>query len=422
MKQEKENIDWTRALSQRVRQAEHPVPEATWEAISRRVGNKKVAPATVQAHGKAMASSRRWLWAVVAAAAVVAAIAFLPSLFAPQEPGRHTPGAAQPTAAASKPAATMQRATQRPWVSEQEPLAAATASARPTQADHSHAAMPPSVPLAHDTAARVTPVVAPDSQAVAPVAPNYAQSEAATQRDTTAAAQGSMPLVAQQGAPSSTSSQSYTGFKGYTASNDAAGGYTASLYGTGILFAGDGGVGRNYLMSNSSSIAYNSALLAMSAAPSYDYKHKIPITVGITVGKMLDYNLEPTIGFNYSSYSSDVTNRLSGETLDQRVQLLGIPVGLKWHFLNIGHFSAYVGAEGMAERVVSARFGNDKLTVRRLQWSVDGSLGAQYAIAHHVALFLEPKFTHYFTRLPVKTLRNEHDITVNVRMGLSFDF
>ena len=49
-------------------------------------------------------------------------------------------------------------------------------------------------------------------------------------------------------------------------------------------------------------------------------------------------------------------------------------------------------------------------------------LGVQYSLADHVAIFVEPKFTHYFNRLPLKTLRSEHDINMNVRVGLGFDF
>jgi opacity protein-like surface antigen len=81
-----------------------------------------------------------------------------------------------------------------------------------------------------------------------------------------------------------------------------------------------------------------------------------------------------------------------------------------------------VGAEGMVEWVTKAKFGSEHVHVGRAQWSGSGMLGVQYSLADHVAIFVEPKFTHYFNRLPLKTLRSEHDINMNVRVGLGFDF
>lgn len=393
MNQEIDNTDWIQAVRRRLQQAELPVDQQAWEGIASRVDGKASPAAAPQRRALAR---RLWPWVAAAAAAVVAAIVVVTALLAPQ------PRRLAPAIAAAQPSPVP--------VETSRPTATRAHLSRHRAID---VPLQPQAPQALQQWAQ-----APARDSVAPV-------------DTARDAAGREPLLASNetgqdarhnaavatGAASSSKWAGYGGFTAGTSGDDT--GLTAQVYGMGVMMAGSGGMGRSM---PPDAMTYNTMLLAASAAPSYDYKHKIPIVVGFTVGKMLDYGLEATVGGSFSSYSSDVTNRLNGETFGQVVQLVGLPVGLRWHFASYRHFSAYVGAEGMVEWVTKAKFGSEHVHVGRAQWSGSGMLGVQYSLADHVAIFVEPKFTHYFNRLPLKTLRSEHDINMNVRVGLGFDF
>ncbi len=416
MKQGIDNTDWTQALRRRLQQAELPVDQQAWEHIASRLEGK-ASPA-------AAPKRRLWPWVAAAVAAAVAvALVVVPALLAPQ-PRRSAPAATAPGIAAAP--------VPEPALAP-EPATAHAAASLPARARHLAARARDAKPRVlldvspQQPQASQQPQQAPQQWAQAPSRDTAQCEPADTARDT---AQRE-PLLARNdagqaarhsAAPDAASSSKWTGYGGFTVSSshdDGNSGFTAQVYGMGVMMASGGGMGRSL---PADAMSYNSMLLAASAAPSYDYKHKIPLMVGFTVGKMLDYGLEATVGGSFSSYSSDVTNMLNGDTFGQTVQLVGIPLGLRWHFASYRHFSAYVGAEGMVEWVTKAKFGDEHVHVGRAQWSGSGMLGVQYSLAQHVAIFVEPKFTHYFTRLPLKTARSEHDVNLNVRVGLSFDF
>lgn len=411
MKQEIDNTDWTRALRRRLQQAELPVDQQAWEHIASRLEGK-ASPA-------AAPRRRLWPWVAAAVAAVVAAVlVVVPALLAPP-PRRSAPAATAPGIAA----APVPEPARVP-----EPSPARVVAPLPARARHlaarAHAARPRTLldVLPQQPQASQQPQQAPQQWAQAPARDTAKCEPADTAREPLLARNDAGQAARHSAAPDAASSSKWTGYGGFTASSshdDGNSGFTAQVYGMGVMMASGGGMGRSLPPDARS---YNSMLLAASAAPSYDYKHKIPLMVGFTVGKMLGYGLESTVGGSFSSYSSEVTNLLNGDTFGQTVQLVGIPLGLRWHFASYRHFSAYVGAEGMVEWVTKAKFGDEHVHVGRAQWSGSGMLGVQYSLARHVAIFVEPKFTHYFTRLPLKTSRSEHDVNLNVRVGLSFDF
>lgn len=152
-----------------------------------------------------------------------------------------------------------------------------------------------------------------------------------------------------------------------------------------------------------------------------NYKHRIPINVGIMANKSLPCNLVAGIGVNYARYSSDVSIDL--EHFDQTVQFVGIPVALQWHFWRHGNWSAYIGGEAMAERCIDVDTKLDDIEVPgRIQWSVHGMAGMQYNITDHVGLFVEPKVSHFITEFPITTVRNEHPVNFNLKVGAHVNF
>lgn len=154
----------------------------------------------------------------------------------------------------------------------------------------------------------------------------------------------------------------------------------------------------------------------------YDYHHHMPLTFGLTFNKRIVGNLYGNIGLNFTSMTSDVTPDNGGDKFKQDIKLIGIPFGVRWNFWRYKGFSTFVGGEGMVERVVDASFGKEDFTIKRLQWSVHATVGAQYNFTKHVGIYIEPKLSHYITTMPLNTLRNEHPFNFNLQMGLSVDF
>lgn len=154
----------------------------------------------------------------------------------------------------------------------------------------------------------------------------------------------------------------------------------------------------------------------------YDYHHHMPLTFGLTFTKRIVGNLYGNVGLNFTSMISDVTPDNGGDTFKQNIKLIGLPFGVRWNFWKYKGLTTFVGGEGMVERVVDASFGNDDVTIKRLQWSVHATAGAQYNFTKHVGIYIEPKLSHYITTMPLNTLRNEHPFNFNLQMGLSIDF
>ena len=164
--------------------------------------------------------------------------------------------------------------------------------------------------------------------------------------------------------------------------------------------------------------------MSPSVAPpvNYDYHHHMPLTFGLTFTKRIVGNLYGNVGLNFTSMSSDVTPDNGGDTFKQNIKLIGLPFGVRWNFWRYRGLTTFVGGEGLVERVVDASFGKDDVTIKRLQWSVHATAGAQYNFTKHLGIYIEPKLSHYITTMPLNTLRNEHPFNFNLQMGLSVDF
>lgn len=153
----------------------------------------------------------------------------------------------------------------------------------------------------------------------------------------------------------------------------------------------------------------------------YSYDHHLPLTFGVHASRSLYGNLYGSLGVNFTYMHSDVTEVATGQSFSQNVKLIGIPFGLKWNFWHWRGLSTYVGGEGVAERVVGARFHGEDISIKRWQWSVHAMAGVQYNFSRRIGVFLEPKLSHYITTMPISTQRDQHTFNFNLQMGLSVD-
>lgn len=390
--------DWIDVVRQKAERGSSPVPHDSWDAISKALTEKKRDKVVVLRH------RRVWLTAAAVAAMLLVVAGYLL---------KHP--AAQITPAVSREAVTAQLAVhqQADKAYGETPVAAAPVVAR--------TAVPAS--------GRVSPVKKTASPMVAEVlAPVSTEAETASEVAVGGKnkSEERKPVSEKPEEKSHRHEMPVTGNDDWLAelprkrevSDD--GGVSIGVYGGGAMSSGK--------MNASSENVYamsampSGVFMAYPRMPKYEYHHKQPITVGVTVRKGLPYGFGVSAGVNYKVLDSDVTDSNLGEELTQRLKFIGIPVGIDYRVLRFKKFVAYVGVEGEAERCVEARFGNEKSTIKRVQWSMHGKLRAEMEITEHFGVYVEPKVSHYFTKLPLTTIRDEHPLGFNLQFGLSLNY
>ena len=198
------------------------------------------------------------------------------------------------------------------------------------------------------------------------------------------------------------------------------------------LFAGGGMTGGSALQDTpmrSYSIVSNDAVSLIGNGNNFSpmqrrdydessFRHHLPLSFGLTVRKEFPYGLSLESGVVYTLLRSDVRLRYSSEDVSQKLHFIGIPLRLNWQFVEWGRFSAYIGAGGLAEKCVSAKFGSENVDEDALQWSLLGVIGAQYRLGHAVGLYFEPEASYYLTDTELCTSRSEAPLSLTLRLGV----
>lgn len=196
----------------------------------------------------------------------------------------------------------------------------------------------------------------------------------------------------------------------------AAGGVTGSSGAT-------GGVGSHLVMSDVLVGGTNGTMAQLKYNyEDYSFRHHQPLSFGLLVRKEFAYGLSLESGVNYTLLWSDVSMQSGGEDISQKLHFIGVPLRLNWQFLETGRFSMYVGAGGMLEKCVSAKFGTKSVDEPKVQWSVAGAVGAQYRLGNYVGLYFEPEVSHYFTETTLRTSRTDSSLSLTLRLGVRLSF
>ena len=190
---------------------------------------------------------------------------------------------------------------------------------------------------------------------------------------------------------------------------------------------GNGAAPRMYssVTNDVSSIVGNGDNLSLMVRNDYNensFRHHQPLSFGLTVRKEFAHGLSLESGVNYTLLRSDVTVKYSSEDVSQKLHFIGIPLRMNWQFLERGRFSLYIGAGGMAEKCVSAKFGSESVDEPGVQWSALAAVGAQYRLGGLVGLYFEPEGSYYFTETRLKTARTDSPLTLTLRLGVRLSF
>ena len=94
-----------------------------------------------------------------------------------------------------------------------------------------------------------------------------------------------------------------------------------------------------------------------------------------------------------------------------------------WNFLDKKLFTLYVSGGGMIEKCVYGKLGTEKETVKPLQFSVSGAVGAQFNATKRVGIYVEPGVAYFFDDgSDVQTIRKENPFNFNIQAGIRLTY
>ena len=152
-----------------------------------------------------------------------------------------------------------------------------------------------------------------------------------------------------------------------------------------------------------------------------EFSHFMPFGATVLVSFNFERNLALSTGLAYTMLYSRAQEQGGGDIMKQYVHYVGIPVTLDWHFFNRSGFSLYSRLGGRMDICAGARFGNEKMQEKPLQWTLSASVGANYNFNRTIGLFIQPELDWYITQTSLQTIRSQSPVNATLRIGLTFN-
>ena len=159
-----------------------------------------------------------------------------------------------------------------------------------------------------------------------------------------------------------------------------------------------------------------------------EYKHRLPVRVGLNVAYRLTDRLSVESGVSYTRLSSDMKdgtkdNYSSGS---QKLDYIGVPLNVKYSAFAYRRLSVYASAGLLTEKCVSGKATHEyvisgekkkreteDVAAKPWQLSVNAALGAQFDV--------EPGVSYYFDdRSPLSTIYKEKPLNFNLNLGVRY--
>ena len=191
--------------------------------------------------------------------------------------------------------------------------------------------------------------------------------------------------------------------------------WSVGLNASGGLLASSGQSNKGQIGYSSDYTLYNPDKNApfFPSPSTYDYeaKHRLPLSLGLSVQYQLSPRLALLTGISYTYLYSEFTISLYPNIhSEQKLHYLGVPVGLSWQFWQTNGFSFYLSGSAMLQKC---------LNEKPWQWSVNASAGAEYAITPLLGLYLEPSLGYYFhDGTSFEHYYKEHPLAPSIEFGL----
>lgn len=151
------------------------------------------------------------------------------------------------------------------------------------------------------------------------------------------------------------------------------------------------------------------------------FRHALPLRAGARVSLPITKYISIESGIRYTMLVSKASNYLPGESLQQRIHYVGIPLGFDVELFRYKRFNLYAGADFAVDKAVYSSLNQKSLDILPWQLSVNVHSGFAFDIIPQLALYASPSLSYYFddgTKL--KTYYKSHPLNFSISFGLRF--
>lgn len=153
-----------------------------------------------------------------------------------------------------------------------------------------------------------------------------------------------------------------------------------------------------------------------------EMRHRLPLKMGLLVSKRITKALSIETGLTGTYLLSVPRDESLSNNYDQRIYYIGVPLKVSYHFYHQKKVSAYWSNGVEFEKCISAKRGDKKLYLNKLQWSVNSALGMQVNVSSQIGLFAEPGVSYYWGNgTKIETFRTEHPLSMELHFGLKLN-
>ena len=167
-----------------------------------------------------------------------------------------------------------------------------------------------------------------------------------------------------------------------------------------------------------------------------EYKHRLPVRVGLNVAYRLTDRLSVESGVSYTRLSSDMKDGTKDNysSCSQKLDYIGVPLNVKYRAFGYRRLSVYASAGLLTEKCVSGKTTHEyvisgekkkheteDVAAKPWQLSVNAALGAQFDVLRNVGVYVEPGVSYYFDdRSPLSTIYKEKPLNFNLNLGVRY--
>lgn len=205
-----------------------------------------------------------------------------------------------------------------------------------------------------------------------------------------------------------------------------------------LLAANSRGIGPEHTGSHvaSDNSYFQSASSSKPMKASDNYHHYQPFVTGVTVSWQFLPRLSLDGGVNYSRLYSERNPLYSDErdTDTMTLHYVGIPLSLRFNFLQTQRFNLYASAGGAAQKLVKGtheviRYSGSFRTLdyndlqeRQWQWSVNAGIGVSYKLISGMSLYVQPGMSYHFDNgSDLVNIYKRRPLNFSLSAGLRFD-
>ncbi|NDV78574.1 outer membrane beta-barrel protein [Dysgonomonas sp. 511] len=188
----------------------------------------------------------------------------------------------------------------------------------------------------------------------------------------------------------------------------------------------------------------------------FKLKHKLPVSVGVTIGKQIYPRISLETGIVYTYLQSDITsNSTLGIKETQKFHYLGVPLSVNYTIYQLHKLKIYASIGGMVQKDISGKYTSrmdvpnqfiaeflpesnkegiaapitephyikQSIDQDHLQFSVNARLGIAYPLYKNINLYGTFGGAYYFNAgNKYRTIYSDRKTQLNLNIGVKFDF